>query len=411
MDILVIAGEFPKLSQTFILNQITGLIDAGHRVTVLAKKSDGNARVHEAVAQYRLLDHTVYYHAREPEQKWKKTALYLIHLARFTARTSLRPGRPDIHFSDIARQPNLMYMVRALKKADTRKFDIIHAHFGPNGLLAQHLIDSGVLEGKLFVTFHGYDMLRFVRQKGENVYSKLFRSDAVLLPISEFWKKRCINLGAPPANIRVHHMGIDTEKFDFCPLFPHENETIKMLTVARFVEKKGIAYSIAAVDRLIREGISVEYWIVGGGPLEGRLKQEIKERGLGSAVRLLGWKTQEELVEIMKQAHIVLLPSVTARDGDMEGIPVLLMEAMAMGKIAVSTYHSGIPELIRDKENGFLTEERDAGKLALVLREALEKRASWPMIARRARETVEESFHIEKLNRRLMDMFEGSLKP
>lgn len=109
----------------------------------------------------------------------------------------------------------------------------------------------------------------------------------------------------------------------------------------------------------------------------------------------------------MKETHIVLLPSVTSRKGDMEGIPVFLMEAMAMGKIVVSTYHSGIPELIQHKVNGYLVRERDAEGLSQTIQEMLSSVETWRPIADQARQTVIERFNIDCLNKRLLAIFVG----
>nr|WP_235425194.1 glycosyltransferase [Heyndrickxia ginsengihumi] len=156
------------------------------------------------------------------------------------------------------------------------------------------------------------------------------------------------------------------------------------------------------------QGYSIQYSIVGGGPLEEKLRTMIQEKHLEKHIHMLGWKTQNELIDIMKKAHIILLPSVTSQDGDMEGIPVLLMEAMAMGKIVVSTYHSGIPELIRHNDNGFLVEERDVEGLVRTLQIVITTPENWQRITENARKTVLEDFNIERLNNQLIDLFKGN---
>ncbi|MBE6185649.1 MAG: colanic acid biosynthesis glycosyltransferase WcaL, partial [Bacillus sp. (in: Bacteria)] len=271
---------------------------------------------------------------------------------------------------------------------------------------AQKLMQLGLLHGKLYTTFHGYDMLRYVKKHGDSVYEELFQSKHTQLPISEYWKNRCEQLGAKSKHTIVHHMGIDVGKFEYCPAV--QEKEIRVLSVARFVEKKGIEYGISAVSQLIDQGYSIQYSIVGGGPLEEKLRTMIQEKHLEKHIHMLGWKTQNELIDIMKKAHIILLPSVTSQDGDMEGIPVLLMEAMAMGKIVVSTYHSGIPELIRHNDNGFLVEERDVEGLVRTLQIVITTPENWQRITENARKTVLEDFNIERLNNQLIDLFKGN---
>ncbi|RYM06513.1 colanic acid biosynthesis glycosyltransferase WcaL [Sporolactobacillus sp. THM7-7] len=409
MKILVIVGVFPKLSQTFILNQITGFIDAGHEVTILAKKGEAGGRVHEDVTKYRLMDRVIYYGSRESENQLGKAIGFLNGLIKHYAGRLFSKGYTgSIPVRDLIRYPNLILLIRKLNQVDLSDTDIVQAHFGPNGILAQKCLSLGLLKGRLFTVFHGYDMLRYVKQKGKGAYRELFASAGMLLPISRFWEKRLVELGADPSKIVVHHMGIDPGRFLYCPARP-KNE-IHIVSAARFVEKKGLEYGIRAVGRLIEQGFPIRYSIVGGGPLETKLKQIVSENHWSGHIHFLGWKTQDELIAITKRAHLILVPSVTARDGDMEGIPVQLMESMAMGKIVVSTRHSGIPELIHDRVNGFLVQERDIEGLAQTIRDILSFPVKWPEIAADARQTIVDAFNIRTLNKELLRIFAESQK-
>lgn len=411
MNILFIVGEFPKLSQTFILNQITGLIDAGHDVKILAKKGDTGGKMHSDVLHYHLMDRVIYYGTDGNDSKLNKGLSFFTGLCAHTAARFFRKNYVGggASFHDLISYPNLILLIRKLNRVDLSDRDIILAHFGPNGILAQKCRALGLLHGKLFTAFHGYDMLRFVKQKGGEVYRELFGSDCTLLPISRFWGKRCLELGAKPERIIVHHMGIDVAKFISCP--PDPGRGIKMVSAARFVEKKGLAYGIDAVARLIEKGYQIQYAIAGDGPLRDALQQQISVRHLTDHVYLLGWKTQEEWIEMMKDAHIVLAPSVTSQDGDMEGIPVQLMEAMAMEKVVVSTFHSGIPELIHDRVNGYLVSEKNSEQLARVIERILKTPETWKSVTRNARRTVVSQFNIEHQNKRLISILEKKDKP
>ncbi|MTT31851.1 glycosyltransferase [Terrilactibacillus sp. BCM23-1] len=407
MNILYVVGEFPKLSQTFILNQITGLIDAGHHVTVLAKKSESNYKIHEDVSNYHLLDHVIYYDENGRDNKFSKGMTFVKSLFSFSYSQLLHKKHPThLSWKALLSSPNLILLYNRLKKQPLLDMDIVHAHFGPNGLLAHKLIQMGLISGRLFTTFHGYDMLRYIRQKGDDVYKDLFQSKAVLLPISNFWKSKLEGMGANPTRTIVHHMGIDVDKFEYLPI--KMNQDIKIISIARFVEKKGLSYGIQAVSNLIKKGYNITYSIIGGGPLEKELRSIISNKGLEDHIQLLGWKTQDQVIEIMKESHVVLLPSVTSHDGDMEGIPVILMEAMAMGKIVVSTYHSGIPELIKHGVNGYLVEEKNAKELVDTLKNIFDME-DHSSIIEQARETVSRQFNICELNKQLIDTFERKI--
>ena len=200
-------------------------------------------------------------------------------------------------------------------------------------------------------------------------------------------------------------MGIDLNKFDFSSIGRDERKKMRILTVGRLVEKKGIEYGIRGVGEVIKVYPDIEYTIVGDGPLRERIELVIKELNLEKKVKMVGWKLQEEVKNLMREADLFLGPSVTSRNGDQEGIPVTLMEAMACGLPVISTFHSGIPELIQDGETGFLVKERDvkglAGKISFLVRNPELKRT----IGLKARNHVEKFYDIEKLNRQLVDLF------
>jgi colanic acid/amylovoran biosynthesis glycosyltransferase len=126
-------------------------------------------------------------------------------------------------------------------------------------------------------------------------------------------------------------------------------------------------------------------------------------------VKLLGWKQQQEITELLAQAHIYMAPSVTSRNGDREGIPVSLMEAMACGMPILSTMHSGIPELVEHGRSGFLVPERDADALAEKLSYLLENPEIWQEMGVAGRACVEQYYNIHRLNGQLVDVYQKLL--
>ena len=200
-------------------------------------------------------------------------------------------------------------------------------------------------------------------------------------------------------------MGIDPQKYNHAHHKSHIGNKIRILTIGRFVEKKGIRYGIEAVGRVMKEHADIEYRIIGDGPLRNEVESIIFNRNLRGNVKLLGWKSQEEIIDFMKDADILLAPSVIGQDGDQEGIPVVLMEAMAMGLPVVSTYHSGIPELVQDNVSGFLAPERNSSVLAEKLKQCIDSREKWPEIGMAGHKTVIENFNINRLNNHLVDIY------
>ena len=269
--------------------------------------------------------------------------------------------------------------------------------------------DLKLIQGKLCTVFHGYDLTGYLQTEGDHAYDKLFQQGELFLPISDRWKQKLIDLGCPPEKIQVHHMGIDCEKFTFVPRQMPTNGVIQLVTVCRLVEKKGVEYGIRAVAQLRDRYPKVQYTIIGDGPLTAALKMLVAELKISDIVHLVGWKQRDEVIEILNQSQIFLAPSVTACNGDQEGIPVALMEAMAMGMPVISTFHSGIPELVEDGISGYLVPERDVDGLTDRISTLIEHPEQWIDMGKAGRQFVESYFDVEKLNDQLVDVYQHLL--
>lgn len=409
MKIAFITNIFPQLSESFILNQVTGLIDRGHEVDVYAYSAGNDPKKHGDIEKYNLLRHTFYFGAEIHLNKYlhKFSRMWLLVINYCKQPASVLKFIYRAKFKKKALSLLISYRVRPFLGMD--KYDIINCHFGPNGNLGVILKEVGAVKGKVITTFHGYDITKYINQNGNNSYDMLFEKGDLLLPISERWKDKLIELGCNKNKILVHRMGINTSKYPFNIRKRKNNKRICILTIARLVEKKGVQYGIQAVSKVLEKYYDLEYKIIGDGPLRNELESLIIKLNINNRVSLLGWMQQEEIVELMKDADILLAPSVTAQDGDQEGIPVVLMEALAQGLLVLSTWHSGIPELVQDGISGFLVPERDACTLAEKLMYLIEHQEMWQEMGRAGRAYVEKNYDINKLNDRLVDLYQQLL--
>lgn len=208
----------------------------------------------------------------------------------------------------------------------------------------------------------------------------------------------------------VHRMGVDCDHFRYTPRTPGSGETVGLLSVSRLVEKKGLEFAIRAAASLARRGIDLKYTIIGDGPLRCELDGLIEELGAGDRITLTGWRPQDEVLSAMNWAHVLLAPSVTAFTGDQEGIPVALMEAMAMGLPVVSTFHSGIPELIENGVSGILVPPRDCKALEKALHDLISSPCTWPAMERAARDKVEREYNSKRQVRRLEELYVDTIE-
>lgn len=403
MHVAFVVSNFPAVSHTFIDTQIRGLLAAGHRVTVHAfgRAAQGLTHQYWTDLQQPL---EVHYGAPRPKATWRRLAEALLLAPRFRAEPAtwlLGLLAPPWH--PFARRLDPLFWSVPLLPA--LKADVWVCHFGDVGLRALAVAKLARCRARLAVFFHGADITRFVDQHGPGVYRQLLADVDLALPISERWKARLLELGGVPEKVHLHRMGVDCERYGFVARTLPAQGPIRLLSVARLVEKKGIEYAIRAISLLpptLRSRI--DYAIAGDGPLQADLQELIEAKSLGGQIRLLGWQDQEDIVRHVQAAHLLLLPSVTAADGDQEGIPVSAMEAMATGLPVIGTWHSGIPELVRDSINGRLATERDPAGLAAAIAETLATEDDYVRYARASRTLVETDFNEARLNAELEEL-------
>ncbi len=169
-------------------------------------------------------------------------------------------------------------------------------------------------------------------------------------------------------------------------------------------------YALRAIAMVRKGGYDVDFKVAGDGPLRTRLEETAAALGIKGAVSFLGWQTQQQVKELLGAADIMLVPSVTASNGSTEGHTVVSMEAMASGVPVVATRHAGIPELVKDGKTGLLVEERDVDGLAEKMRLLIEDPGLRETLARNGRKKIEEQFDIDKLNDRLVGIFQDLLQ-
>jgi len=391
MKIAFIVNIFPSLSEAFILNQITTLIDMGYEVDIYSKIKPNQSKLHPDVDEYNLLDRT-YYFTSMPASKLKRLILGL-RLFIFNYHRNFIAIMNSLNFVKFGKNAlslNNLYLMEPFLPRSL--YDIIHCHFGPNGNLVILLKKLGVLQGKIITSFHGYDCNLYVRSHGKDVYNELFRFGDLFTVNSNFTKERIIQIGCVDDKILHLPVGLSLERFtlkDYA--LPKRDSTVKILTVSRLIEKKGLEYSIKAVAQLMQRFSAIEYRIIGDGPLKTELEDLVSDLGIYHSVKFLGWREHSEIIEFYKESDIFLLSSVTANSGDEEGQGLVLQEAQAIGLPVVSTLHNGIPEGVLNGQTGFLVPERDVDALTERLIYLIEHPELWPQMGMAGRKFVEDS--------------------
>lgn len=205
-------------------------------------------------------------------------------------------------------------------------------------------------------------------------------------------------------------MGVNPADYAFRVRQWTPGEPIRLLTIARLVEKKGIEYALRAFAIVRREFPNAIYEIIGDGHLASQLHALCRKFDLQNSVVFHGARDADFVREHLNAAHVFLLPSVTAVDGDQEGTPISLMEAQACGLPVISSIHSGIPEVVLDGSTGFLAEERDVEALSQKLLELLRVPDTWSDIGRNGRRHIEAHYNSAILDRVLFEIFEEAIR-
>ncbi len=235
------------------------------------------------------------------------------------------------------------------------EYNIVHAHW----LIPQGIVQS-FFKKPYIVTGHGGDVASLNKGIIRKLKIRCLKRAGHVTVVSEYLKKRVLEL-APEINPDVISMGVDTDKFG--KKYRVENyfgqgEKKVVLFVGRLAEKKGVTYLIEAMKQV--DALLV---IVGDGPLRKELEEQAKQIGKNK-ICFLGAKTHEELKTIYASADIFVAPSVTAKDGDQEGLGLVMLEAMASGLPVVASKSGGIEQIIQDGESGLLCEEKCVQQLA-----------------------------------------------
>ena len=397
MNIAFVLGAFPVTSQTFVHRQIEALLDAGHRVTVIARQRGSSVNT---VTDPNL--NIVYSSDADTKQGRLGDLLQLV------TRSSLQnPARIPDYLAALRPRDYLQgtweahFAAAAIKLADASGFDVICCHFGYNGADAIVLRDANALSGKIVTIFHGVDITQYL-DENPRAYDRLKTEGDLFLCVNALFEKKLQKLGVSAEKLRVHHMGVACSEigYSFTPL----SEPVRLVSVCRFVEKKGISYALQALPKVVEHFPNLTYTLIGDGPLRAELEAEVARLGLTGHVEFLGSQPNEVVFETLQQAHVFLAPSVTAANGDMEGIPVVIMEAMAQGTPVLSTVHSGIPELVEHGVSGYLAPERDSDAISEGLRELLSSNEKLESVSKEARAKVEREFNNDLLDEQFVEL-------
>lgn len=377
---------FPKYSETFILNELLEHQRQGSSIRVLSLRLPREGRFHGCLATLRQAAEYV------AESFWDKPGI--IGEAAFDALRQVPGGvaRTGGHWlGRHATARDLWQAMLVRRWARRRGVTHFHTHFGGYAATVAYL--SRLMGGPSYsVTLHAFDIFR--NSVNRDLLRRIIAQSAFTVTVSQF---NAVYLRdqvmANPSKVRVLYNGIPLERF---PYSDAKREPASILSVGRLIEKKGFLHLIRACGLLAKRGLPIRCDIVGEGPQKDALKAEIRKLGLQGVIRLVGAWPQERVAQALSHATLFVLPCVEAKDGNMDALPTVLLEAMAAGCPCVSTRLSGIPEIIVDEQSGLLVAPEDDASLAKSIGRLLDHPADAARLAREGRNRVEKIFDVRQ---------------
>lgn len=396
LKVLFWLKEFPKFSETFIRDQIVGLINSGHEVHIYSLKKNGG----QLDALKGLEDLHLFEKAQSPG-----TLLPASKRARLKSiRSILKRTHNRQHKKLLLRSLNALKYGRSALNGSlfflldymfTHDIQLIHAHYGPMGEHAAILKQLG-FQGKLYCTFHGFDLRGGLAKASGYDFSLLKRFADGIFAISRYSEATLLNLGFRQEQLLYLPNGIAlklrSKNHD-------SSDRLRLLSVGRLVPEKDYSTAFNALALLDQQSdnLNWDYSVVGGGELEADLKQLATQLGIRDKINFTGALDSQAVQEQYDQADLFLISSVT------EVLPTVLLEAVSAGLPCVATAVGAVSEILGEK--AYLVPTKDPNKLAEVLIMAIKERGQWESMIREQQQTLKDNYDMELILARLIDYY------
>ena len=388
---------FPRVSETFVLNEILELERQGVEVKIFSLKAPSDPRFHGALG---LLRAPVTYLARgDSGATWGET-----ETRQAAGWDGAATGAALLKCLEWEGRNGFKLFPHALLlaiEAERRGVQHFHAHFAT--LAARTARLASLISGRSFsVTAHAKDINH--QDVSEGVLREIVERAAFVATVTDHNVGRLEKVN-PLGLGTIHRLynGIDLNRFAYEP--PPLEEPPEILSVGRLVEKKGFPYLIEACRILKDRGRVFRCTIIGGGVEEQALRDRIAELSLGDVVRLAGVQSSEEVNAAMGRAALLALPCIVAEDGNQDALPTVMLEAMARGRPVVSTDLDSVNEIVDHLETGFTVPQRDSVALADAVERLLVDRDLRAAFGRAGRRKAERAFDLRSNVGRLRELF------
>ncbi len=407
LNIAIILGPFPTVSETFIVNQITALIDKGHNVKIYSSRKRKEDKVHKNVQAYNLLENVVY-KEKPPVGKLKRVygflRLIFIHFSQLNWDLLFQ----SLDFSKYGKKAlNLEVFYERKFFILNKKFDVVHVHFATQAVnIAKYKSQGFLKQAKLVVSFHGFDINPSKIEFYQSFYKQLFIETDHFTVNTIYTKEILLKANPSLTNVTILPESLDTVLFKRKEKKNQATEKFTIVYCGRLVPFKGSLLLPLIVKELINRGHNrIILKIIGGGELEKQLQNEIEKLDLTREIELVGVLTQDEIISIFNEANVFLLPGVYEPDGRAENQGLVIQEAQAMELPVVVSDVGGMKYGLLPDITGFVVAENDINGFADSLETLIKDPRKAEEMGKQGRKYVEDNYNSKDIVDKLVTLF------
>ena len=394
MYIGYVLKRYPRFSETFVVNEILAHERAGTQIDIFALGPVMETHFQDSISQVRAPVNRLMDKQRNPETFWALLEQGFQRLPNFAAKLAQAQG--DVH--EIGQS-----IILALKVLD-KGIQHLHAHFGTQ---ATTVARQAAIFADISYTFtaHAKDIY-FSYEKSTALDHKM-RDAAMTVTVSDYnlaYLREQYGNDAEKT-VRIYN-GMDLHKY---PYYTGARQPSHILAIGRLVPKKGFSVLLEALAILKRLNVFVDCTIVGDGVLRQELEDKIKALDIADRVHMFGPMPQSEIIELLRNAKMLVAPCVISEDGDRDGLPTVLLESMALGTPVISTQVAGIPELVQNENTGLCIPPQNPQRLAYAIEKLLTDYVLCQTLSQNARALIEREYDEDKNSALLREVFRQAI--
>ncbi len=407
LNIAIVLGPFPSVSETFIVNQITSLIDKGHTVKIYSYAKGDLQKIHKNILAYNLLEKVVY-KEKPSVAKFKRVFGFLKLIFQHLFQLNWGLLFKSLNFSKYGKTAiSLKVFYERKFFILNKKFDVVHVHFATNAVdIATYKSEGFLKPSKLVVSFHGYDINPSKIKFYQTYYKKLFEETDHFTVNTIYTKEILLQVNPALTNVSILPESLDTVLFKNKEKQHQSDQKFNIVYCGRLVAFKGGLLLPRIIKELFNRGFhNINLKIIGDGKLKNLIEDEVEKLNLKNTIELVGARTQEEIIKIFQDSNVFLLPGIYEADGRAENQGLVIQEAQAMELPVVVSDVGGMKYGLIPNITGFVVNENDISGFADCIEALIKDPPKAEKMGKEGRRYVEENYNSKDLVDKLVSIY------